>query len=153
MCVPRALVAAPLLGLLALAGCGATTNSPPAADGTGPVIDVTMVDNAYQPAQISIRKGQTVTLRFKNTGTAAHEAVIGDPATQTRHETEMTANPGAMDHGSATAPATASDAAITIEPGRTGDLTHTFTESGPLLIGCHEPTHWAAGMKATITTI
>ena len=40
--------------------------------------------------------------------------------------------------------------AITVEPGSSGEITHTFTESGTILIGCHEPGHWEAGMKSTI---
>jgi uncharacterized cupredoxin-like copper-binding protein len=31
------------------------------------------------------------------------------------------------------------------------ELKHAFTESGTVLLGCHEPGHWEAGMKATIT--
>ena len=31
-----------------------------------------------------------------------------------------------------------------------GSLTHTFSEVGTYIIGCHEPGHWESGMKATV---
>jgi uncharacterized cupredoxin-like copper-binding protein len=41
--------------------------------------------------------------------------------------------------------------ALLLEPGDTGELTHTFDEAGEILIGCHLPGHYEAGMKSTIT--
>lgn len=35
---------------------------------------------------------------------------------------------------------------ITVPPGETGELTYTFSDAGPVLIGCHEPDHYEAGM-------
>lgn len=35
--------------------------------------------------------------------------------------------------------------------GKEAALTRTFTEAGTLVIGCHQPGHYAAGMKATLT--
>jgi uncharacterized cupredoxin-like copper-binding protein len=43
------------------------------------------------------------------------------------------------------------DDAITVEPGKLGSLTHTFKAGDGLAIGCHEPGHYAAGMKLAIT--
>jgi hypothetical protein len=42
------------------------------------------------------------------------------------------------------------DAAITVEPGQTGELTHTVDASEDLLIGCKEPDHYDVGVKMTI---
>ena len=41
--------------------------------------------------------------------------------------------------------------AFMIEPGETKELTWHFTEGGEVLIGCHVPGHYAAGMKAEIS--
>lgn len=41
--------------------------------------------------------------------------------------------------------------AIRIEPGETAELTWTFTDPGTVLMGCHEPGHYDAGMRGTIT--
>ena len=43
------------------------------------------------------------------------------------------------------------EAAVEVAPGETATLVYTFDEPGTLLIGCHVPGHYAAGMKGTIT--
>ncbi len=42
------------------------------------------------------------------------------------------------------------DNVVMLQPGETKELTWNFTESGTFLIGCHQPGHYAGGMKATI---
>ena len=42
------------------------------------------------------------------------------------------------------------EGAITVEPGSTGELTHTFSAADEVLIGCHEPGHYDAGMRLGI---
>ena len=44
----------------------------------------------------------------------------------------------------------ANDGGISVKPGKTGKLTMTFQQAGMLEIGCHEPGHYEAGMKATV---
>jgi uncharacterized cupredoxin-like copper-binding protein len=41
--------------------------------------------------------------------------------------------------------------AFVLEPGETKEMTWHFTQSGEVLFGCHQPGHYAAGMKGTIT--
>jgi uncharacterized cupredoxin-like copper-binding protein len=41
--------------------------------------------------------------------------------------------------------------ALTVQPGKTRELEHTFDEAGEVLIGCHQPGHYDAGMKVTVT--
>lgn len=138
---------------LALTGCGSgsdTTTS--SASGNPRTIDVTMSDNAFQPTQLQVNPGETVTLRFKNDGKVTHEAILGDDAMQMAHHAEMTASTEGMAHdgmGHDGMSETSADA-VTVEAGKAGELTHRFTESGTVLIGCHEPGHWEAGMKAVI---
>lgn len=127
-------------------GCGGGTSSPTAA---GRTIDINMTDNAFQPNQLSVAKGETVKLRFKNNGTVKHEAIIGDDAAQAKHHEEMSAstapNGGGMnmEHGNM-------KETLVVEPGKSGELTHTFNEQKSILLACHEPGHWEAGMKANI---
>jgi uncharacterized cupredoxin-like copper-binding protein len=40
---------------------------------------------------------------------------------------------------------------VKVEPGKTATLSHTFKPGEALLIGCHEPGHYAAGMKVALT--
>ena len=56
---------------------------------------------------------------------------IGDEMAQSDHEKEMSSDMGGMHHGD-------SDA-ITVGPGKTGTLTHTFKAGVAMLTGCHQP--------------
>ena len=44
-------------------------------------------------------------------------------------------------------------AAVTIEAGETVSVLARLDEPGETLIGCHQPGHWPAGMKGTITVV
>lgn len=142
-------------GAVALALTGCTSTSSPAASGR--TVQVTMVDNSFQPDRLDVRKGETITFRFTNKGAVKHEAVIGDDAMQAEHHEEMMRSTGSsstapqasgMEHGGAKPGASAATA--TIEPGATAELTRTFAATGTLLIGCHEPGHYESGMKVNL---
>jgi uncharacterized cupredoxin-like copper-binding protein len=152
-----ALTAGP--ALLLLGGCGADSQVTGSSDGTR-TIDVTMVDNAFQPASLRVEEGETVVLRFRNGGTVTHEAVLGDEATQEAHHEEMAATSTTvarstddemegMDHGG-DGDGGGAAIGVSVEPGQTAELTHTFDHGGTLVLGCHEPGHWEDGMKATV---
>lgn len=152
----RALLAASAVGLMVpAASCGGDHGTAPA---TGAIrsIAVTMTDNAFRPAEVRASKGETVRFTFTNRGTVDHEAILGDDHVQSEHHEQMTRStgttgsadhedPGTDHHGGDT-----DGGAVTVAPGAVGELTHTFTESGTLLLGCHEPGHWEAGMKADV---
>ncbi len=109
------------------------------------VVNVTMRDIAFDPAAVEVKAGETVRFVFHNEGQIRHDAFIGDQAAQDEHEREMReGGSGGMDghHG---------DDAITVDPGKTGSLTHTFKAGEVLVIGCHEVGHYAAGMKLAVT--
>lgn len=157
------------LAVLAAACGGGDTDDADNADGlaasadgdagaTGErTVEVAMTDNEFSPARIEVRAGDTVRFAFTNEGAATHDAVIGDEAAQARHEEEMrAAEAGAgnddmhgMDHG-AGAGTDSGEGAITVEPGGTGELTHTFASGDELVIGCHEPGHYDAGMRIAV---
>jgi uncharacterized cupredoxin-like copper-binding protein len=135
---------------LVLAGCGAARPADDAAtasDDASAVIEVTMTDMAFTPTAVDVKAGETVRFRFRNDGMAIHEAVIGDDAFQQEHAEEMSAmgSTGTMHHGSSDEPAP-----LVVQPGDTGEITYTAAAAGRLLIGCHQPGHWEAGMKASI---
>jgi P-type Cu+ transporter len=98
----------------------------------------------FDPAEVEVRAGETVAFVVTNTGRAEHEFVVGDEATQLAHEAEM-GDEGAHDD-EAGAPN-----AVSVAPGETATLVYRFDEPGVLLIGCHVPGHYAAGMRGTIT--
>lgn len=105
-----------------------------------------MRDIAFAPDHITVRAGTEVRLVFHNAGRVTHEAFIGDAEAQDDHETGMGVGDDGMQHGGHDADA------ITVKPSRTGTLTHKFQAGGELLIGCHQPGHYAAGMRITVET-
>ena len=122
---------------------GVSTSGTSATGGSVRTVDVTMADIKFDPELLSVKKGEAIRLVFHNQGKLAHEAIIGDAAGQDAHEQEMAPSGGSMDmHGSG---------ALMVAAGATGELTHTFNDTGAILIGCHEPGHYAAGMKIAVT--
>lgn len=106
------------------------------------VVDVQMIDPfEFDPAQIEVVAGETVTFRVTNTGALDHEFVIGDEATQDEHETMM--DDGEM--GTQDEPNE-----LALAGGESGELTWTFADAGSLLFGCHVPGHYDAGMVGTL---
>lgn len=117
----------------------------PAASSGGPrTIAVAMTDQLrFEPAQFTVSAGETVRFEVTNTGQIVHEFYIGDEDVQAAHEVEM---------GGMSGMGTDEANGLSIEPGHTETLEFTFPdEPGELLIGCHEPGHYAGGMVATIT--
>ena len=104
-----------------------------------------MRDIAFSPDTVDVEAGETVTFVFENVGKIPHDAYVGDAGAQDEHEMEMQEmdEAGHGDHG-------AGADAVTVEPGKRGELTHTFEAGDRLLIGCHQPGHYAAGMKVTV---
>lgn len=146
---------------LLLAGCGddaadVTANDPGEMSGmemneaTGSkkadrVVEVRMLRNRFDPDAIAVQAGETITFRLVNADEILHEFMLGDEAEQAEHEremAEMSSEPMEMDD---------EPNAVTVRPGKTKELTWTFDEPGTLLYGCHQPGHYAAGMKGTIT--
>ncbi len=131
-----------LLTVLLLGACGSGDDAPAVAPaGEDRTIEVEMRDIAFAPTAVDVRAGEKVRFVFKNTGQLTHDAFIGDQAAQDEHEKEMRGGHG--DHGKG------SDA-VTVKPGKTAELTHTFDRPGQTLIGCHQPGHYTGGMKVTV---
>jgi uncharacterized cupredoxin-like copper-binding protein len=140
-------IIAPLAAaLLAFTACATTTESGnPDADRT---VAIQMRDNHFEPDEVEVRRGQTVAFRFTNSGSNRHDAFIGDAEAQEEHEMEASMADDA-DHGAGHA--ADEEDAITLEPGGRETLTYRFSERGQILIGCHEPGHYADGMVVTIS--
>ena len=146
--MPLALV---LACAVVLAACGGGSST--ATDNT---VKVEMTDNKYEPTSVSVRRGETVTFEFTNDGKLVHEAFIGDDAEQESHAMEMSgsstgSSDATMDMGHGGGHGGSGDEMLTLDPGKSGSLTHTFDSSGTVIIGCHQPGHYEGGMKATVT--
>jgi uncharacterized cupredoxin-like copper-binding protein len=109
-----------------------------------------MVDTAFEPANLEVEAGETIRFVFRNDGNLPHDAFIGDSAAQADHEQEMRdaegGGHGGHDNGEA-------GGAVTLEPGKTGEITHTFDQGEILEIGCHQPGHYALGMKVAVSVV
>ncbi len=119
-----------------------SSTQPPASAATR-TIKLTANDQLrFQPATLSVKRGETVAFTVTNTGKLAHEFVIGDQAFQDRHEMEMAGRTMPM----------ADDAdGIGLPAGATKTLTYTFARAGTLQFACHTTGHYQSGMKGTIT--
>jgi uncharacterized cupredoxin-like copper-binding protein len=126
-------------GVLLVAGCGGSGHTTHGSGGR--TIDVEMRDIAYAPDRVSVKAGESVQFVFHNTGKVTHDAFVGDEHAQLEHESAMSTAAGGH-HGDSSA--------ITVEPGKSGTLTRTFAANDDVVIGCHEPGHYEAGMKLHI---
>lgn len=124
-----------------VAACGEAGSSAEDADR---IVEVSMKDNAFDPNSLSVESGETVTFRFTNNGAVAHDAYIGDAQEQEEHGESM-------DSGDMEGHNMGDGDSLLLEPGKSGELTHTFEDAGEILIGCHQPGHYEAGMKSTVT--
>jgi uncharacterized cupredoxin-like copper-binding protein len=97
----------------------------------------------FDPANVTVTVGETVTFRIVNAGQVPHDFTLGDQMTQNEHEAEMAEMSGMTMADEANA--------VTVAVEETRELTWRFTKPGTVLIGCHQPGHYAAGMKGEIT--
>ena len=99
-------------------------------------------DLTFAPAELTVSPGEVITFRVVNNGQIVHDFVLGDEATQEEHEEEMAEMEG-MQHDEANS--------IGLAAGETKELTWRFGEEGTVIFGCHEPGHYAGGMRGLIT--
>lgn len=99
----------------------------------------------FVPEDITVAAGETITFVITNTGAIPHDFTLGDQAAQDAHEEEMAEMMASGQVGDHTDPNV-----VVLEAGETKELTWKFTESGTVLIGCHQPGHYAAGMKGSV---
>ena len=103
-------------------------------------VNVTALDTRFEPASLSVARGEVVTFVVTNAGRADHEFILGDAAMQEQHA-RMTAHGGRPHDG---------EGMGQLAPGETKELTWRFDEAGTVLYACHEPGHYDAGMAGEI---
>ena len=141
--------------LAAAVGCGETAATMPGL--SAEVVEVTMTEMRFTPSSFTFHVGDTVTFRFHNKGTVRHEAVIGDAAAQQAAMQAMAAMatttlPPAQGKSRLVVrhPGMGLPNLISVEAGKSGDITFSFAKATTLLMQCHERGHLEAGMTATI---
>ncbi|HCS44496.1 MAG TPA: copper-binding protein [Pseudomonas sp.] len=136
----------------------------PAAKATRSV-EVVMGDMSFTPGAIEIKAGETVRFVLVNKGQLLHEFNLGDAAMHARHQQEMMKmqqsgmltptgmkvmdhSAAGMDHGMMKHDDPNS---VLVEPGKTAELTWTFTKTTQLEFACNIPGHYQAGMVGKLT--
>ncbi len=109
-------------------------------------VEIATLDSlVFEPSGLEVAAGETITFVVTNPGAAPHEFVIGDMATQEEHEAEMQEMMGSgMQMGD-------ESNAILLPPGETKRITWHFTMAGTIEFACHQPGHYAGGMKGMMT--
>lgn len=108
-------------------------------------VNMTALDTMrFEPAKVTASAGETVRFVITNAGKLQHEFTIGDAKTQLEHEQMMQKMPG-MRHEEPNS--------VSLVPGETKTLVWHFAESGSVEIGCHEPGHYPAGMRADVEVV
>jgi uncharacterized cupredoxin-like copper-binding protein len=121
-------------GLSACAGEG-RAEAPPSPPRTI-VLDIGY--SKFSPSSIRVRQGESVRFLIHNRDPIPHELIVGDQATQDRHEHGTEPHHGER------------PGEVSVAAGASAETTVTFGSRGRLLFGCHLPGHWAYGMKGTI---
>ncbi len=100
------------------------------------LVEVDMSDQLkFAPAEISVAKGETVTFLVSNLGTATHEIAVGSADKVDADEIDGTIVKEADEIGTH----------------HLKTVTYTFDGPGPYAFACHEPGHFEAGMRGTVT--
>src|SRR5487761_2443883 len=106
-------------------------------------IHVVMSDDMkFTPAQINVKRGETIRFVVRNAGRIRHEMVIGSMAELREHAEMMRKMPG-MVH--------ADPNMVTLDPGESGELIWQFTQAGRFNFACLQPGHFEAGMMGTVS--
>lgn len=101
-------------------------------------VEVVMDDEMrFTPAKIGVRRGETVRFVVRNVGQMKHEFMLGTAQELKAHAAVMQKHPE-MEHDDPNA--------VTVEPGKTGEVVWQFTRAGRFMFGCLMPGHYEAGM-------
>ena len=105
-------------------------------------INVDMSDKMrFDPAELTIKRGETVRFRVKNSGQVLHEMVLGTLQDLKTHAELMRKHPG-MEHDE---PYMAH-----VAPGKAETMIWQFTKAGEFHYGCLVPGHFEAGMVGKV---
>ena len=106
-------------------------------------IQVDMSDNMrFTPADLSVKKGETVRFVVRNRGQVLHEMVLGTKQAIAEHAALMKKFPE-MEHADANM--------AHVKPGKNGDIVWQFTQAGEFQFACLQPGHFEAGMVGKLT--
>lgn len=95
----------------------------------------------FTPADLKVKRGETVKFVVTNSGKLLHEMVLGTPQALKEHAELMKKFPG-MEHADANM--------AHVKPGKSGEIIWQFTEAGDFQFACLQPGHFEAGMVGKV---
>jgi uncharacterized cupredoxin-like copper-binding protein len=98
----------------------------------------------FVPANITVKKGETIRFKLKNSGKMDHEFVLGTEQELKKHNELMEKFPE-MEHDDPNM--------ITVAPGETGGIIWHFTKKGKVNFACLIPGHFDDGMKGNVKVL
>ena len=105
-------------------------------------IEVDMTDAMrFNPADIDVKRGETVKFIVKNSGKLTHEIVLGS-IKELKEHAEMMRKMPQMAH--------VDENMVSLAPGKTGEMIWHFTQAGKFDFACLQPGHFEAGMKGKV---
>ena len=105
-------------------------------------IHVYMADTMrFTPAEITIKRGESVRFVALNRGKLAHEMVLGTRKELEEHAELMRKFPE-MEHDDPNM--------VHVAPGKSGEMGWQFTNPGEFYYGCLQPGHYEAGMVGKV---
>jgi uncharacterized cupredoxin-like copper-binding protein len=105
-------------------------------------IRVDMKDNMrFTPANVTVKRGQTVKFVVHNEGKVLHEMVLGTKEALKEHAELMKKFPE-MEHADANM--------AHVKPGKSGEIVWQFTKPGEFQFACLQPGHFEAGMVGKV---
>jgi uncharacterized cupredoxin-like copper-binding protein len=127
-------------------------------------INIKMMDNFFEPKEISVKEGETIRFIVKNAGELVHEFNIGTTAIHGAHEKEMEmmVEHGAlepdkinhakmkMDMGGGKTMGHSDPNSVLLEPEKSGEVIWKFSEASKIEFACNVPGHYDAGMTGAI---
>ncbi|UVE16185.1 plastocyanin/azurin family copper-binding protein [Pseudomonas sp. LS44] len=153
---------------------GYSFGHPAKSAGATRTVEIVMGDMYFEPASVQVKAGETVRFVLKNEGSLLHEINLGDAGMHAEHQkrmlmmqqmgmltpTGMKHDMGAMDHSQMGHDMGSADHAamikhddansVLVEPGKTAELTWTFSQATGLEFACNIPGHYQAGMVGNI---
>lgn len=106
-------------------------------------IKVDMADNMrFTPAELTVKRGETVRFVVHNDGKLLHEMVLGTQKALAEHAELMKKFPD-MEH--------ADPSIAHVKPGKRGEIVWQFTKAGEFQFACLQPGHFEAGMVGKLT--
>ncbi|MCP1647770.1 copper-resistant cuproprotein CopI [Pseudomonas nitroreducens] len=131
-------------------------------------VEIKLGEMFFEPESIDVKPGETVRFVIHNGGSLLHEFNLGSAAMHAGHQKEMQQM---MDAGMLTPTGMQHDMSqmdhskmghgqmmkhddpnsVLVEPGKTAELTWTFSKATSLEFACNIPGHYQAGMVGKLT--